>query len=645
MPPATRASRLTLGIFGLAALATASTSLVTSSINPTTSDATPVFVVAENLEELAGKLYLDYECIANPTEEGMTFEPGYWRVISTKCCDSSCQGPLCEQRAECGGETASAQPTGSPPKEVIVAIASEDASTVASTSQSAIQPISTLVTQIGGSKTLTLSLSTPLSQEATITTSGTVLTIDPRPTTFTTSASPHLVQSEQTTSNLDQSVINPTAAITEPPIGSSASTSTAVLPRETPGPGIVLVLDEESYVLPQTGFVDLLQSDGSTMTLFPNSIISGSQTASFDSGSHQTGIPFGEMSIESGPVPESSPPSNGASGFDGLINSLDSLAGSASSIVESLNQINDLETQWARGDMSNSDFSSSVGSLFDDAAKALSSFESTTRSTLQNFAPQSLELTEDGWRQVSDAYTASQRQLDITSNLRRLTRVITKITNRTITKVKQYWTVDTVVALASANDLIALVAFAEHDWRREKQQPPQPTTSNSTEAVRPTSRRTSSRSSASTSATAVLYLLRSKRDTDPKVFDYYLKSVSAEEGIREDRYPDVPWQFHVMNLTAEQVKKAESQSFMYFVHLITTPLEEPDSEPLEESVDQKRHRRAVQDLVTREGADQHLRILSTQDQRQLARNNGGTFADVGLPYYVYDPIAGQGQTI
>lgn len=681
-----------------------------------------VSVVATDTAQLADKLHLNKTCASyvNIDPQGR-LEPENKLLIPVACCESSCQGPFCGQRVECGGDRLSAEPTATDPPAIPVVVQGEDVAPMDPPSPPATATVPK--TTVIDDETLTLYVPSTLSIPATVTTDGATYTLEPTSlsvetgkessagpsassemasepvpmmlvgeseiaipsstTTVTDGGGEHLtigpsgIVLESTTIafppgpttlstvgvtiTFEESAVEPpqTGLSTGVPVTSgsnlptqitnapsaSSPDPTTVPPRETPGPGIAVVLGgQQSYVLPETGSVDILQPDGSTITLFPTLLVSGTQTVSADPATSQTHSPWGDLTVETGPAPEGSPNTNGASGFDGLVNALDNLSSTASSIVDTLGQIDDLGTQWAAGGMSDSQFATSVGPLFDSAVPTLSRFEATLRSALRQFSGPSMELTEDGWREVFEAHTASQKGFDITASLRNAIQSFSRMKNRVIDVVEGYWREGTVVSGALAKTAADLDRFASYDWQRKKSPVSSTTSTNRTEAVVPTRRSTSS--SASSTATAIPYLLSSKPGTDPATFDDYLKTISKDV-YREDKHPDIPWQSQVVNLTAKQAQDAERQPFMDIVYLITEPEEEPDSDSTLEHTTARVFPRASGDFVRRENSDEHLKLISTGTQGVNSHLFGDSVFAPGdiLRDHLYDPILGKGQTI
>lgn len=78
----------------------------------------------------------------------------------------------------------------------------------------------------------------------------------------------------------------------------------------------------------------------------------------------------------------------------------------------------------------------------------------------------------------------------------------------------------------------------------------------------------------SSKSSAVQYFVSSEKGTDPVVFDEYMKSIAHNYEERDPKYPAVPWQSQVVNLTPEQAKEVKSQPFIFVVMVVTASKEE-----------------------------------------------------------------------
>lgn len=112
--------------------------------------------------------------------------------------------------------------------------------------------------------------------------------------------------------------------------------------------------------MPHTVSVELLQTDGTFITLFSNSIVSGSATVTVPNLSSLTTLSLDSISIDAGPLPKGSPHTGRESGFSGLINALEGLAGEANVVVNTIDQIAQKATLWSAGSLSTAEFAGGV---------------------------------------------------------------------------------------------------------------------------------------------------------------------------------------------------------------------------------------------------------------------------------------------
>ena len=388
--------------------------------------------------------------------------------------------------------------------------------------------------------------------------------------------------------------------------------------------------------MPHTISVELLQTDGSNVTLFSDSVVSGTATVSVPAAAVQTSLSSGGLSLEVGPEPLGSPASGGATGFTGLLNALEGLAGTANAAVNTLDQIGDQGALWAAGSLSDSAFSSAVGGLFDSASADLSNFVSSMSATFDDFNPEIYEMTEDGLRRIFPARTGGVEEFDLINSLRKLTRSLTNLRNDVIVKVKDYWVQGTAAAAALAAAEESLRNFGSYNWGGEKPTTSTSTSTNSTATATATG--SSSSSSSSGTATPTPYMFTTNTGTDPSVFQSYIKTLPDGGAGGQIVFPNVPWQSYVTNLTSDQAKDVASQSFVRFVTLITendvgTFGAIPPPEKLQKRVAPNLN------LQQRPNSEEHLKVVSTANQQTLYPPGAA------LPDYLFDPLLGQGQTI
>ncbi|KAK4543623.1 hypothetical protein LTR36_005268 [Oleoguttula mirabilis] len=384
----------------------------------------------------------------------------------------------------------------------------------------------------------------------------------------------------------------------------------------------------------------MLQSDGSTVTLFSDSVISGTATVSVPASPSQAKLSAGGFSVEAGPEPRSSPANGGTTGFSALLDALEGLASSANAIVNTLDQIADHGVLWSAGSLSNSAFSSAVGGLFDSATSDLSSFVSTMSATFDELNSEVYEMTEDGLRQIFPARTGAVEELDLLQSLRKLVRGVTGLRNDVVLNVKNYWIQGTAAAVSLAAAEEALRNFGSFQWAAQKSRTSSTMSANvnSTATVGGQAESKSSTSSSSGStATPTQYMFTTNTGTDLSTFRGYIKTLPDAGDGYQIVFSNVPWQSYVTNLTFDQANEVASQTFVNFVTLIT---ESDESEygaiPLPESI-QKRVA-ADEDLQERPNSYQHLRMISVANQQ-------ATVAGAELPNYLFDPLLGRGQTI
>jgi hypothetical protein len=192
-------------------------------------------------------------------------------------------------------------------------------------------------------------------------------------------------------------------------------------------------------MLPWTSSVGLLQTDGSTITLFPSQIVSGGATLSIPSVSSATVISGNGISIIAGPGSVGTPDTGGISGFGGLLNALESLSGPASSLANTLRQIDQQGVSWAAGSLSDASWASSVEGLFGSALSDLGSWISGINGVTTAESIELQEMTEDGLRTIFQARTAAVEEVDLLQSLRKLATNLNNIKQSSIILIKDYW--------------------------------------------------------------------------------------------------------------------------------------------------------------------------------------------------------------
>lgn len=356
-----------------------------------------------------------------------------------------------------------------------------------------------------------------------------------------------------------------TPVITPPPSGTPSSIPTSIPPESSPVPETQIILQGETYMLPWTGTIDILQSDGTTVTLGPGQIVSGAVTLSVPAVSSPTSLSSNGLTINAQPGPVGTSSSGGLSGFAGLINALEGLASSATSNIDILDQISDQGVLWAAGSVSDASFSASVNPLLSTAISDLSSWASTMNGVFEDFNDEVYEMTEDGLRRIFPARNGAIQQFDILQSLRKLTTNLVSIRSDVITKMKQHWIQGTAVAAALAVAEEALRNFGNYTWDNEKPQPVSSSSTSNSTTVSARKTKTSTSSTSSTSATASPYVFWTKEGTDPRVFQSYIKTLPDRGQGLITQFPNLSWQTYVTNLTAEQAQEVSTQSFVEYI--------------------------------------------------------------------------------
>ncbi len=359
--------------------------------------------------------------------------------------------------------------------------------------------------------------------------------------------------------------------ITPPPPGAPGSIPTGIPPQISPAPEVDIIFQGETYMLPWTGTVDLLQSDGSTVTLASSQIVSGTVTLPVPAVSFPTTLSLDGLTIIAQPGSVGTPSSGGLSGFLGLIKALVGLAGSATSIANTLGQISEQGVLWAAGSISDASFSTSVDGLLSTATSDLSSWVSTMNGVFQDFNGEVYELTEDGLRLVFPARTGAVEEFNILTALRKLTTNLVDIRSDVIPMIKDYWIQGTVFAAVLAAAEEALRNFAEFSWDNETPQPVSLSgTINATATATVSGNKNSTIPTLIPSATAIPYIFGTKSGTDPSVFQSYIKTLpdGGQGGIIQ--YPNVPWQSYVTRLTLEQAQEVAGSTpdVVYRIQLV-----------------------------------------------------------------------------
>jgi subtilisin family serine protease len=337
------------------------------------------------------------------------------------------------------------------------------------------------------------------------------------------------------------------------------------------------------------------------------------------------------LTIEAGPQQQGTADSGGANGRDGLLNALESLAGTANSIVNTLDKIGDQGVLWAAGSSSTSAFTDAVSGLFDSAVTDLSHFTTSFGATFEDFDAEVYELTDDGLRRIFPAREGGIEALDILQSLQKLTHNLANLRNEVILEIKAYWKQGTAAAAALAGTEEALRKFGSFDWTTLKKHARPSTISTSTKTG-------SSTSSSSSSATPTPFFFMTKYGTALSVFQQYLKTLPDNGQGHQIVYPHVPWQSYFTNLTTKEAQDVASQSFIYFVTAVVPTGNDHDQQvgvPRESGIRKRINENG--NLDERLNSDQHLRVLSVANQESLDSNN--------LPNYLYDPLLGLGQTI
>lgn len=463
----------------------------------------------------------------------------------------------------------------------------------------------------------------------------------------------------------------PTSAATSPssdpgPAGSSSVKVDSPMPTitaspQSPGlddippkgshpPEVQITLEDETYILPRTGSLDLLQSDGNVITLFPSQIVSGTATLSIPSLSGPTTLSAGGLTINAQPGNSHSTPSgggggNGGKGSDSLRDALGSLGGKAKSLADGLKQISDLGKKWASGSIDDASFfcstskrdvlnqrqvCSGVGGFLDDATNGLSDWVSSMNNLITENNAEIYELTEDGPRRIFEARDVAVRALDTTRALRKLARNFTHLKAETIVKVKDYWIQGTSAAVVLVAAEEGLRKYAAFPWGAIVTTPPTATTSSTSSST------SSSSTSSSGLAIPTPYLLTTKEGTDAATFKDFINNLPDKGEGKIISYPRLPWQSYVTSLTEEKAKDVAKESFIQYI----MPIVEDTMEGFGAVLPPRnmRQKRALGDLDRRNPSADHLKLISAFEAFKNEDNSN-------LPVYLFDPILGAGQTI
>lgn len=480
----------------------------------------------------------------------------------------------------------------------------------------------------------------------TMTTAGQTLTFDSEPPQLTApsvsgtaSSKPSGTGAQSASGPSGSGVPSGTITITPPPPGAPGSIPTNIPPESSPVPEVEISFQSETYMLPWTGTVDLLQSDGSAVTLAPNQIVSGTSTLPISGITTPTSLSLGGLSINAQPGSSSSPSTGGLSGFGGLLKALEGLAGPATSIANTLDEISEQGVLWAAGGLSDASFSTSVDGLLDTAIFDLTNWVSEMNGVFQDYNSEVWELTEDGPRRVFQARTGAVETVDILKSLRKLTANLANLKANVIALIKAYWTQGTTSAAVLAAASQAMRNFGDYPWGNEKQQSTSSSSATKSSSTNSAGRRTktSTSSTSSSTATPTPYVFQTKPGTDPNTFQSYIKSLDDAKGMVIS-FPSNPWQSYATDLTADQADAVAKQSFIDFIFQDT----EDDNAEMRAVFPRRRalEKRLVPGLNLKErepDSDVHLRLISAQNQK--ANPNGP------LANYLFDPTLGQGQTI
>ena len=418
-------------------------------------------------------------------------------------------------------------------------------------------------------------------------------------------------------------------AITPPPPGSPGAIPTTIPKSGSLQSQVAITFDDESYILPHTISVELLQTDGSFITLFSDSIISGTATVSVPQLSTPTTLSLGDLQIHAGPAPVGSPHTGGASGFTGLIDALESLAGNANAIVNVLDEISHQGVLWSAGSIGDSAFSSGVDSLLNTASSQLSGLTSNMISVEDSYQPGIYELSEVGQERYFEAFPGAVQEFDLLNSLRKLVRTLHTLRNDVLLNVKAYWKQGSVAAAGLAGGRQALREFGAYNWNLEKQRHTSTTTPTSTNSTMTSS--SSSSETASPTAKPTLHWFETKKGTDVSTFESYIKTLPDKgEGVKAV-FPGLGLQTYMTNLTLAQVKEVEKQNFIKFVYPVSSIDTAsfgaiPPSHKIEKRINENLN------LQKRLNSEDHLKIIS---QKKYA----------ALDDYLFDPLLGRGQTI
>ncbi|KAI9704528.1 MAG: hypothetical protein M1820_005602 [Bogoriella megaspora] len=425
----------------------------------------------------------------------------------------------------------------------------------------ALPPVSSLESSvvIGG-------ITVPVGQSLTITEpSGLTLTIGPSGIDFGSDTvlpvgTPTTMTTDGVTLTFDSA---PTPDITAGPQFNQAVTEGAELPPASSE--IDIVFDGETYALPLTGSVELLQTDGSTFTLAPDGVSANGQSFAVPPISGATPINVGGIDVIAQPAEVPHLGNNGENpGAGGLLDFLHGLAGAASKASSDVNSVLTAANSFANDASSFSDFLSAASGAVSDGVDTLSDFNRLMNGLGGSPLRPRWELTIDGPKLTFPAQNAGRTTIDLLKNLRRLFSSTPSPTVQTAIKA---WLKRLVGGGATAGAGVALKNFGDYNWdaipivTASSTGTLSGTTTTTSEADEPTG----------------LYLFSSRQNTPKFVFDEYVKRLDG--GVGElISYAAVPWQSYQTELNLTQVADVKNQVWLQFIELVSFPFGTSDSE-------------------------------------------------------------------
>lgn len=344
------------------------------------------------------------------------------------------------------------------------------------------------------------------------------------------------------------------------------------LPADIPSkgsssPNVEIVFDDETYFLPKHDIVDLLQRDGSIVTLLPYQIAGPTATVTIPQVSGPKLLTSDDISftIEARPYETYRPSRRGFYGWLGFIHVLKELATTALKLSTTVKSIEEKGSQWAAGCLPDDLFASGVKGLFNSGISNLDGFVKGVSGVIEQFG-EVYEQAEEGWYRIYCALHGAVELVDILKALRKLLTYRRGLRDTRV-QFQSYWTQGTLGAATLAATEEALRNFGTYRWSKLKQTstlsvPTSTMASSSTEHVIASisKRRSSTGSSSSSSSAETLtsYMLTTKSDTDCSIFYQYIKTLPDQGLYGSVIDHNVDTQSYVTWITAEQAEKIAS---------------------------------------------------------------------------------------